>query len=204
MLHNVISFDGDDRAYSIRRCWSCPRAWAEPAFTTMAYRPVGHRGRWNGGLVREDDPHLRDGETVADHDAQGASPGIVWLIQRVVRTTPPGSPQKPADFPCDCHVQTYPGRHHVDVHFEGRAADVFLNSRKPEQLRAGRWLFQFFQYCIEHCRTYKIQGVIFAGWQWFSEQNHGMAFRRISDPHEDHVHIELNLDGADPRGGACR
>jgi hypothetical protein len=107
-------------------------------------------------------------------------------------------------------VQNYPGRGHPDVHLEGRAADIYLNFDNPEQRAAGEWLFEFL---VHNCRHYGIQGVIYGDRRWFSEQRGGVI--QTNPPgggHRDHVHVELNLDGAnlfvdtngDGRPDACR
>jgi hypothetical protein len=90
----------------------------------------------------------------------------------------------------------HPGRHNADVHLEGRAADVFLNYHDSTQRAFGDWLFD---YCVANCERYKIQGVIFGRRQWYSEMNNGREFARTQGDHNDHVHVELNCDGANLR-----
>jgi len=158
----------------------------------MAWRDVCRRGRPAGGRVRQDDVNRSDPPSA--HDAGGPSPGIVTFVQEVVRLDPPWrTPVKPADFPTGCRVETYPGHSAADVHFEGRAADVYLNYNDADGRRWGDWLFDW---CVENCRIYQIQGVIFGGRQWFSEMHAGEPFPRTQHDHDDHVHIELNCNGA--------
>lgn len=158
----------------------------------MAWRDVCVRGRPAGGRVRQDD--VPRGSLARDHDAGGASPGIERFIREVVIGTPALAPLKPKGFPSGLAVQTYPGRRHADVHFEGRAADVFLSFRDSKQRECGNWLFDW---CVANCRVYKIQGVIFGDRQWFSEMAGGRILpRRDGEAHYNHVHIELNGDGA--------
>jgi hypothetical protein len=38
--------------------------------------------------------------------------------------------------------------------------------------------------------------VIFGDRQWFSESHGGKVFQRPQHDHYDHVHVELNCDGA--------
>lgn len=162
----------------------------------MAWKDVCRRGRPAGGKVREDDPR---GGTLASHDAGGPSPGILKFVREVVRMTPnPNVPPKPASFPSGCRVQDYPGHGAIDVHFEGRAADVFLDARNPVEKAAGDWLLDW---CVANCSVYQIQGVIFDKRQWFSEKREVLAAgnRPIGydkGDHGDHVHVELNCDGA--------
>ena len=156
----------------------------------MPWNDVCVPGRWVGGKVRQDD--VRRGAIAADHDAGDASPGILQFVQEVVRNVPyVNDPPKPADFPVGCRVDTYPGRGHADVHFEGRAADVFMDYNT--QQADGDWLFDW---CVQNCQYYKIQGVIWGPRQWFSEMHSGNPFRRPQGDHNNHVHVELNCDGA--------
>jgi hypothetical protein len=159
----------------------------------MAWKDVCRRGRPAGGKVREDD--VKASDPLAEHDAGEPSPGILTFIQEVVRGNPPWRfPEKPDDFPTACFVETYPGRKvQSDVHLEGRAADVYLNWKDPDGRRWGDWLFDW---CVDNCRTYQIQGVIFGDRQWFSEARGGTVFPRTQHDHDDHVHVELNGDGA--------
>jgi hypothetical protein len=163
----------------------------------MAWKDVCKRGRpARGNMVREDD--ITSG-TAAEHDAGGPSPGIVKFTQEVVRTTPvPNLPPKPSDFPVWCNVQDYPGHSAADVHFEGRAADVFLDKNIPVHKTAGDWLLDW---CVANSQKYKIQGVIFDTRQWFSEKgevlaNGGLPIVYSKGDHWNHVHVELNGDGA--------
>lgn len=162
----------------------------------MAWKDVCRRGHPAGGKVREDDP---GGGTLASHDAGGPSPGILKFVREVVRMTPtPNFPPKPASFPSGCLVQDYPGRGAIDVHFEGRAADVFLNIDNPVEKEAGEWLLDW---CVANCRLYQIQGVIFDKRQWFAETGEVLAAGNRPIPyllgdHGNHVHVELNCDGA--------
>ena len=158
----------------------------------MAWRDVCVRGRPAGGRVRQDD--VPRGSRARDHDAGGPSPGILRFIREVVVGTPALAPVKPKGFPAGLRVQTSPGRGHADVHYEGRAADVFLSFTDAKQRECGNWLFDW---CVANCRAYKIQGVIFGDRQWFSEMAGGRILpRRDGQAHYDHVHIELNGDGA--------
>ena len=159
----------------------------------MAWHDVCKRGRPAGGKVRQDDVNGSDPPSL--HDAGGPSPGLLIFINEVIRIDPPWRyPPKPDDFPSgSCRLDTYPGRGAADVHFEGRAVDVFFNYNDPKGRVWGDWLFD---YCVENCRTYQIQGVIFGARQWFSETRGGIEFPRGAADHYDHVHIELNGDGA--------
>ena len=160
----------------------------------MPYHNVCRRGRPIGGKVRQDDVRLLPGESLAQHNAGGASPGILRLIREVVRGTPGiNVPPKPAGFPSGVRVDTWPGRGHADVHHEGRAADVFLDYKNATQRSYGEWLFD---YCVANCVRYGIQGVIYGPRQWFSEMHGGRVFARGRKDHYDHVHVELNCDGA--------
>jgi hypothetical protein len=163
----------------------------------MAWRDVCRRGQpARGNTVREDD--VRGGAPAA-HNAGGPSPGIVKFIQEVVRTTPfPNLPPKPNDFPVWCSVDDYPGQSAADVHFEGRAADVYLNKNVASQKIAGDWLLDW---CVANCQAYQIQGAIFDTRQWFSEKgevlaNGGHPIPYTGGDHWNHVHVELNGDGA--------
>lgn len=158
----------------------------------MTWKDVCKRGNPIGGRVRQDD--VKRKEHAATHNAGGPSPGILSFVREVVRGTPPWrTPEKPEDFPQSCRVDTYPGRGKADVHFEGRAADVFLNFRDPKGREWGNWLFDW---CVQNCKIYQIQGVIFGDRQWFSETRKGEIFARTQHDHDDHVHVELNCDGA--------
>jgi hypothetical protein len=157
----------------------------------MPWNDVCTPGRWVGGRVRQDD--VARGASAADHDAGGPSPGILQFVQEVIRTSPQSNndPPKPDDFPTTCRVDTYPGRGAADVHFEGRAADVFLDY--SSQRAHGDWLFDS---CVQNCEYYKIQGVIWGPRQWFSETRGGTPSNRPQRDHYNHVHVELNCDGA--------
>ncbi len=158
----------------------------------MPWRDICRPGRPAGGRVRQDDVNRSD--PAAQHDAGGPSPGILIFVEEVVRRSPPWQyPAKPADFPNGCRVETYPGHAAADVHFEGRAADVYLNYNDPSGRIWGNWLFDW---CVDNCRIYKIQGVIFGDRQWFSEVHGGAPFPRTQRDHDDHVHVELSCDGA--------
>jgi hypothetical protein len=158
----------------------------------MPWKDVCKRGRPAGGRVRQDD--VKRGDPPGDHDAGAPSPGILRFIREVVRATPnPNVPAKPDGFPETCTVQTYPGHQAADVHFEGRAADVFISYQKEDSRVFGDWLFNW---CFQNCTVYNIQGVIFGDRQWFSESHGGQVFTRPQHDHYDHVHVELNGDGA--------
>ena len=155
----------------------------------MPYHDVCVPGRPAGGRVREDDPH---GSIPAAHDAGGPSPGILQFVRDVVRNTPAFNyPPKPAGFPVGCRVDTYPGRSKADVHFEGRAADIYLDY--ATQQAYGDWLFDW---CVQNCDYFKIQGVIWGTRKWYSEVNGGREFPYNGGDHNNHVHVELNCDGA--------
>lgn len=165
----------------------------------MPWKDVCKRGRAAGGKVREDDVKLKPGEKLFDHDAGEPSPGIEKFVREVVRLTPtPNVPPKPLDFPTSCKVETYPGRGNADVHLEGRAADVYLLTTDSVQKRAGEWLLDW---CVANCVKYQIQGVIYNDRKWFSELTDvlragGRAISRAPVDHTEHVHVELNCDGA--------
>lgn len=130
---------------------------------------------------------------IPNHDAGAASPGILWFINQVVfNLYSPTSPPRPPGFR-SVNVQTYPGRRNVDTHFEGRAADIFFNYTNPETRIFGDWLFDF---CYENCQRYQIQGVIFGDRRWFSETMNGAITRQVQHDHYNHVHVELNYEGA--------
>jgi hypothetical protein len=163
----------------------------------MVWTDVCKRGVPAGGKVREDD--IKAGDPASAHDAGGPSPGILAFIAEVIGQDPPWRfPEKPADFPQTPRIDTYPGRSAADVHFEGRAADVYLSFTDPQQLVWGNWLFDW---CVENCKIYNIQGVIFGNRQWFSEAHGGSVTPRTAPDHMDHVHVELNCDGAAGSGG---
>jgi hypothetical protein len=161
----------------------------------MAWKDVCKRGRPAGGKVREDDPK---GGVPKDHDAGGSSPGILKFVREVVRMTPtPNFPAKPAGFPAGCRIDDYPGRGGIDTHFEGRAVDVFLDAGNAAEKEAGEWLFDW---CVANCRLHQIQGVIYDKRQWFSEKREVLAgggpIPYAGGDHWNHVHVELNCDGA--------
>jgi hypothetical protein len=165
------------------------------------WKDVCKPGQPAGGRVREDDVNSKDAP--AAHDAGAPSPGILKFIREVVRGAPPSpTPQKPADFPSTTAVDTYPGHSAAEVHFEGRADDDYLmyknNKGEDDPQRVfGDWLFDF---CVTNCERYQIQGVIFGDHQWFSESNKGGGYGqigpRMAHDHYNHVHVELNCDGA--------
>jgi hypothetical protein len=160
------------------------------------WKDVCKRGKPAGGRVREDDPNTKDGASA--HDAGAPSPGILKFLREVVRGAPPSAtPSKPDGFPNSTRVDTYPGRSAADVHFEGRAADVYINFKDNTQRPFGDWLFDF---CIANCEQYQIQGVIWGDRQWFSEADKGGGYGKVGPrkegDHNDHVHVELNCDGA--------
>lgn len=158
----------------------------------MVWKDVCVRGIPAGGKVREDD--LPKNPQKDQHDAGDPSPGIEKLIREVVRSVPfPNTPAKPSDFPTGVLIQTYPGRGAPDVHLEGRAADIFVWNTKPNEKVWGDWLFDW---CVANCVAYKIQGVIFGHRRWFSEYRGGIETVYTDIDHENHVHVELNCDGA--------
>jgi len=138
-----------------------------------------------GGRVREDDVH---GTDAAAHDAGAPSPGILKFIRDVVRGGPPSAtPPKPDDFPGSTLVETYPGHSAADVHFEGRAADIYLDYTDAAQRPFGDWLFEF---CVANCETYQIQGVIWGDRQWFSEAGTGGGYGKVGTRKQhDHYHL---------------
>lgn len=156
----------------------------------MAYRDCCVRGRPAGGRVREDD--IPSGAASSAHNAGGPSPGIVQFVQEVVRGVPfYNTPPKPAGFPSGCRVDTYPGRGNADVHYEGRAADVYIDYKTQQAY--GDWLFDW---CVTNCTYFHIQGVIWGPRKWYSEVNGGREFHYSGADHYNHVHVELNCDGA--------
>ncbi len=162
----------------------------------MPWKDVCKRGNPAGGKVRQDD--VKKDDPPKDHDAGGPSPGILAFINEVVKAPPPWRiPEKPSDFPVNVRFETYPGHSASDVHFEGRAADVFFKITDANEKRWGDWLFDW---CVANCTIYLIQGVIFGDRQWFSEMHGGQVFKRGQGDHNDHVHIELNGDGAAKNG----
>lgn len=158
----------------------------------MAWRDVCVRGKLIGGRVREDQPPR--GSDPKMHDAGAMSPGIEKFIREVVRSTPSANtPPKPSDFPAWVFVDGYPGRGNADVHFEGRAADIHLWSTKPNEKVWGDWLFDW---CVANCTIHKVQGVKFGTRRWFSEEAGGKETVNTDGQHFNHVHVELNCDGA--------
>jgi hypothetical protein len=140
----------------------------------MTYRDVCRPGTPAGGRVREDDVHLLPGETAEQHNAGGPSPGIQRFISQGVHGGPPNNnPPKPPGFPTGVVVDTWPGRRHADVHYEGRAADIYFNYDDARQRGYGDWLFN---YCVANCVQFGVQGVIFGPRQWFSEVRGGQVF----------------------------
>jgi len=134
----------------------------------MAWKDVCVRGHSVGGRVREDDPKGGDADS---HNAGGPSPGIEKFILEVVRMTPGvNTPPKPIDFPPNVFVDTYPGRGGIDVHFEGRGADVGFSVLVPAEKVWGDWLFDW---CVANCTIYKVQEVIFGTRCWFAEKDAG-------------------------------
>jgi len=141
--------------------------------------------------VREDDVPRSD--PPSSHNAGGPSPGILRFIHEVVDGTPQiNIPPKPAGFRSRLNDH-YPGRGNADVHYEGRAVDVHLNYNSPVERAYGDWLFA---YCIANCQTFQIQGVIWGPRRWFSEAHNGQVSPEQGPDHYDHVHLELNCDGA--------
>jgi hypothetical protein len=161
----------------------------------MPYKDVCVCGHAAGGRVREDDPR---GSDAASHDAGGTSPGMLKFLAEVVNATPLNNvPPKPLNFPANVRIETYPGRSAADVHFEGRGADIFFNYADTTQRTFGDWLFNW---CVANCATYKIQGVIFGKRKWFSELHMGKVNENYQGgDHLNHIHIELNCDGANLR-----
>ena len=161
----------------------------------MPYHDVCVVGTPAGGRVREDDPH---GSNASAHNAGGVSPGLQKFLDEVVNATPtPNTPVKPLNYPATVRVDAYPGRGNADVHFEGRAADIFFNYNDTTQRSFGDWLFDW---CVTNCTVYKIQGVIFGTRKWFSEVNQGAINTNYQGgDHLNHVHVELNCDGANLR-----
>jgi hypothetical protein len=159
----------------------------------MAWIDVCKRGKpANTGTVRQDDVKSTDPAKL--HDATAPSPGILKFVNDVVRGYTVHRPAKPFAHRLSVAVQTYPGRSAADVHFEGRAADVFFSYNNPVERVFGDWLFD---YCVINCRRHQIQGVIFGDREWFSEKNRGaIGVRRDGQAHYSHVHVELNGDGA--------
>lgn len=157
----------------------------------MVWKDVCIRGNPAGGVVREDQPAKNDPKL---HDAGGPSPGILKFLREVVRTTPmTNTPAKPVDFPVWVYVETYPGRGAADVHYEGRAADIYLNVDKPNEKDWGDWLFDW---CKTNCTIHKVQGVIFGRRYWMAEESKGLETVYKGTDHNGHVHVELNCDGA--------
>jgi hypothetical protein len=110
---------------------------------------------------------------------------------------PGAGPRSSAISPAPAAAST-PGRGNADVHYEGRAAVVFLDYTDSDGKTWGDWLFDW---CVDNCRIYQIQGVIFGDRQWSSETKRGVVFARDRKDHFDHVHIELNGDGATGQAG---
>jgi hypothetical protein len=161
----------------------------------MAYKDVCVCGKPIGGRVREDDPH---GSNPSSHDAGGISPGLQKFLNEVVNGTPnPNTPAKPLNFPAKVKIDAYPGRSAADVHFEGRAADIFFSYNDSTGRTFGDWIFDW---CVANCTIHKVQGVIFGTRKWFSELNQGRINTNYQGgDHLDHVHVELNCDGANMR-----
>ena len=131
------------------------------------------------------------------HNAGGPSPGILRFIREVIMNVPnPNVPRQPANFPKYQRIDHHPGRHRADVHLEGRALDFYIEYSDPDKRVYGDWLFD---YCVINCVQYRIQGVIYGHRQWFSETNNGQIVPHRDTNHENHVHIELNCDGANLR-----
>ena len=157
-----------------------------------AYKNVCVTGKPAGGRVREEDPK---GTVPSAHDAGGISPGLLQFIQDVVFGTPdPNMPVKPLNFPALVSIDDYPGARAVDVHFEGRAADIYFNYNDVTERTFGNWLFDW---CVANCTVYLIQGVIFGKRKWYVEKDQGKVDEKYTGgDHFNHVHVELNCDGA--------
>ncbi|MCB1025496.1 MAG: hypothetical protein KDB79_13960 [Acidobacteria bacterium] len=147
-------------------------------------------------IYRSENPE-RVSALMPNHDAGGTSPGIERFVAEVIRNPSLiAVPPRPEGFPINVAVQTYPGRYRSDISLEGRAADVYFQFNDPRERIFGDWLFD---HCVQNCAKYQIQVVIFGSRQWGSEENGGRIMRRISGDHFDHVHIEMNCGGANPR-----
>ncbi len=134
---------------------------------------------------------------IGDHDAGGPSPGIERFIAGVIRNANLiALPPRPEGFPINVAVQTYPGRYRNDINLEGRAADIYFQYNNPKERIYGDWLFD---HCVQNSARYQIQVVIFGPRQWGSESNGGRIMQRSSVDHYDHLHLEVNCGGANPR-----
>jgi hypothetical protein len=131
-------------------------------------------------------------QIIRAHDAGGPSPGILRFIQEVIVNPLPWVGQL-RGFPRNNRIDKHPGRHNADVHLEGRALDFYVDYDDLAARVYGDWLFDF---CYRNCVQYRIQGVIFGRRQWFSEMNNGEIRVFTRGDHDNHVHIELNCDGA--------
>jgi hypothetical protein len=102
------------------------------------------------------------------------------------------------------------GPHEFSVHAEGRAIDWHLDARKPREKRAALSLIDALlatdQNGNQHAlaRRMGVQGIIFDCRSWWSGMDDMGTYsacegNKSPDPttaHRDHVHVELNWDGA--------
>jgi hypothetical protein len=138
----------------------------------------------------------------ADHCVKGAQPGtraLVDWLSRNVRGESWGT------LRCEKW-----GPKEFSVHAEGRAIDWHLDARKPKERRAAMSLIDALLASDQNgnahalARRMGVQGIIFDCQSWWSGMSEMGTYSACEDDkkpdpttaHRDHVHIELNWDGA--------
>lgn len=120
----------------------------------------------------------------ATHDSKGPRPGLVALVDHWKRTTGLGS----------LGIYNYRpvrGGQSLSLHAEGRAADLACNANDARQRRLGD---DYANWLTENAEALQVQQFIWNRRSW----RPGRGWRAYSgvSPHADHLHVEMNRDGA--------
>ena len=138
----------------------------------------------------------------ADHCVKGAQPGTRALVDWLARNV---RGESWGTLRCEKW-----GPNEFSVHAEGRAVDWRLDARKPKERRAAMSLIDALLASDQNgnahalARRMGVQGIIFDCKSWWSGMSSMGTYsacegNKKPDPttaHRDHVHIELNWDGA--------
>lgn len=117
--------------------------------------------------------------------SSGPTPGALALVDHWKRTTGLGSL---GIFNC----RPIRGGTSFSIHAEGRAADLAANANDPRQVSQGD---AYAQWLTENSEALQVQQIIWNRRLWRSGQG-WRAYDGSAGPHLDHLHVELNRDGA--------
>lgn len=141
------------------------------------------------GFIVNDSPSTVFKESDCAPEPPGDTPGLKALTAYITeRWNLVGQPQT-GYF---CRPILWDFSNPVSIHGLGRAIDIFRNANDPTQLASGNEIRNFL---INNAQRLGIQRIIWNRFTWVADRD-GWNPYGGSNPHTDHLHIEINLEAS--------